>query len=67
MDTFPSSPPAAARADLTALRAVLDDSGIPPKSLDRSFLVATWNIRGFGEVPDKWDLAAGYSPRRGPP
>lgn len=34
MDTFPSSPPAAVRADLTALRPALDDSGILPKSLD---------------------------------
>ena len=42
MDTFPSSPPAAVRADLVALRAALDDSGIPPKSLDRNVLVATW-------------------------
>lgn len=55
MDTFPSSPPAAVRADLTALRAALDDSGIPSKSLDCNVLVATWNIRGFGKVLEKWD------------
>ncbi|HJQ87524.1 MAG TPA: endonuclease/exonuclease/phosphatase family protein [Propionibacteriaceae bacterium] len=64
MDTFPSSPPAAVRAELAALRTALDQSGIPPKSLDRNVLVATWNIRGFGKVLDKWDSAAADSPRR---
>lgn len=39
-------------------------AGIPPKSLDRNVLVATWNLRGFGKVLDKWESAAGDSPRR---
>lgn len=64
MDTFPSSPPAAVRADLTALRAALDESGIPPKSLDRNVLVGTWNIRGFGKVLAKSESAAGDWPKR---
>lgn len=64
MDTFPSSPPAAVRADLATLRASLDSAGIPPKSLDRNVLIGTWNVRGFGKVLDKWDSAAGDSPRR---
>lgn len=50
MDTFLSSPPAAVRADLAALRASLDQSDIPPKTLDRNVLIGTWNIRGFGKV-----------------
>lgn len=66
MDTFPSSPPAAVRADLTALRASLDESGIPLKSLDRNVLIGTWNIRGFGKVLEGWDSPAGESPRRNP-
>lgn len=64
MDTFPSSPPAAVRADLTALRTALDESGIPPKTLDRNVLIGTWNIRGFGRVLEKWDSPVGESPRR---
>lgn len=64
MDTFPSSPPAAVRDDLAARRTALDQSGIPPKSLDRNVLVATWNVRGFGKLLDKWDSAAGDSSRR---
>jgi endonuclease/exonuclease/phosphatase family metal-dependent hydrolase len=64
MDSFPSSPPAAARADLVALRASLDASPIPPKSLDRNVLIATWNVRAFGKVLPKWESATGDSPRR---
>jgi hypothetical protein len=64
MDTFPDSPPAPVAADLAALRVALDQSGIPPKSLDRNVLIATWNIRGFGKVLDKWESAPGDSPRR---
>ena len=64
MDTFPSSPPATVRADLAALRTSLDQSGIPPKSLDRNVLIATWNIRGFGKVLEKWEPAQTDSPKR---
>jgi hypothetical protein len=42
----------------------LDQSGIPPKSLDRNVLIGTWNIRGFGRVLDKWESAATDSPKR---
>jgi hypothetical protein len=59
MDTFPSSPPAAVRADLIALRTALDESGIPPKTLDRNVLIGTWNIRGLGRVLERWDSPAG--------
>lgn len=54
----------AVRADLATLRAALDSSPIPPKSLDRNLLIATWNVRGFGRVLPKWESAAGDSPRR---
>ncbi len=50
MDTFPSSPPTAVRADLTALRASLGESGIPPKTLDRNVPIGTWTSWGF-EIP----------------
>jgi endonuclease/exonuclease/phosphatase family metal-dependent hydrolase len=64
MDSFPSSPPAPVRADLTTLRASLDLSGIPAKSLDRNLLIATWNVRGFGKVTEKWEALAADSPKR---
>jgi hypothetical protein len=64
LDSFPSSPPVAARADLATLRMALDASPIPPKSLDRNLLIATWNVRAFGKVLPKWDSPAGDSPRR---
>jgi hypothetical protein len=41
MDTFPSSPPAAVRADLTALCSSLDLFGILPRILVRNVLIAT--------------------------
>jgi len=64
MDSFPSGAPAAARADLASLRAALDTSPIPPKTLDRNLLIATWNVRGFGKVLPKWESQASDSPRR---
>ena len=30
------------------------DSKIPPKKLDRNILIATWNIRAFGNLTRKW-------------
>jgi hypothetical protein len=63
VDNFPSGAPAAARADLAALRAALDASPIP-KTLDRNLLIATWNVRAFGKVLPKWESQAGDSPRR---
>lgn len=64
MDSFPSSPPVPVRADLAVLRASLDQSGIPPRSLDRNVVIGAWNIRGFGKVLDKWESAATDSPKR---
>lgn len=64
MDSFPSSPPSAVHADLAMLRTALDVSPIPPKTLDRNLLIATWNVRGFGRVLPKWESQAGDSPRR---
>lgn len=66
MHTFPSSPPAAVAVDLAAPRTALDQSRIAPKSVDRNVLIATWNIRGFGKVLNKWELALGDSRRRSP-
>ncbi|MDO4692327.1 MAG: endonuclease/exonuclease/phosphatase family protein [Porphyromonadaceae bacterium] len=40
------------------------DQKIPPKQLDRNLLIATWNIRGFGDLTRVWMSQEGDSPRR---
>ena len=44
--------PAQIAAELEELENVLDQS-IPAKSLDRNLLVATWNIRAFGNITEE--------------
>ena len=56
-------PPQEVRDGLAALCADLD-ARLPPKALDRNLLIATWNIRAFGDVTKKWRSAADDSPRR---
>jgi hypothetical protein len=48
---------------LTRLSAALDEA-IPARQLDRNLLVATWNVRAFGGVTEKWRSEPGDSPRR---
>lgn len=64
MISFPSNPPRAVREDLATLRAALDASSIPPKTLDRNVLIATWNVRSFGRVTPKWTTGPTDSPKR---
>ena len=40
------------------------DSKIPPKKLDRNILIATWNIRAFGNLTRKWISRGEDSPKR---
>ncbi len=61
---FPENPPQPVSDDLAALRASLD-AEIPAKSLDRNVLIATWNIRAFGNPTPKWSPSASDSPKRG--
>lgn len=56
-------PPAEVAADLAALKRDLDLT-LPPKVLDRSLLIATWNIRAFGGLTDKWAAGSSDSPKR---
>lgn len=62
--TFPATPPAATRALVSGLTTALDASPIPAKALDRNVLIATWNIRHFGAVTEKWESAVADSPKR---
>jgi endonuclease/exonuclease/phosphatase family metal-dependent hydrolase len=62
MATITDKPPAATRAELTALRRQLSRE-VPRKS-DDNLLVATWNIREFGGLTDKWKSTAEDTPKR---
>lgn len=62
MSEITSAPPEVL-ADLNALNSTLDQS-IPPKKLDKNLLIATWNIRAFGDLTKKWQSGSGDSPKR---
>lgn len=63
MPTILDAPPPEVAADLAGLRAALDAT-IPPRVLDRNLLVATWNLRAFGDLTEKWRSESGDSPKR---
>lgn len=49
--------------DLTQLRAALD-STVPTRQLDKNLLIATWNIRAFGDLTEKWHAEEEDTPKR---
>lgn len=63
MPAITGPPPPEVAAELAELRDALD-SAIPPKQLDLNLLVATWNIRAFGRLTEKWVSAEDDSPKR---
>ena len=56
-------PPEEVFADLARLRSALDE-GVPAKALDRNLLVATWNIRAFGDLTEEWESSEEDTPKR---
>ena len=56
-------PPAATLAEIEPLAAALD-AELPDKVLDRNLLVATWNIRAFGDMADSWKRGPKDKPKR---
>jgi len=56
-------PPKNVAQELQALRADLR-AKIPPKHLDHNILIATWNIRAFGNLTEKWITEEDDSPKR---
>jgi len=56
-------PPPEIAAELEELQAELDRC-VPAKALDRNLLIATWNIRGFGNLTEKWMSGPKDSPKR---
>lgn len=56
-------PPSEVEDNLNLLKADLN-SKIPSKKLDKNLLIATWNIRAFGDLTRKWDSDDDDSPKR---
>lgn len=50
-------------AELEALSQDLNLK-IPPKKLEKNILIATWNIRAFGDLTKKWQSEKDDSPKR---
>ena len=63
MPRVTDTPPEAVREDLRQLDTALDER-LPPRVLDRNLLIATWNIRHFGGLTEKWESADDDSPKR---
>ncbi|WP_163517422.1 endonuclease/exonuclease/phosphatase family protein [Gelidibacter japonicus] len=63
MITITDIPPSEVQDNLNMLKADLD-SKIPSKRLDKNLLIATWNIRAFGNLTRKWDSDNEDSPKR---
>ncbi|CAN5599259.1 hypothetical protein BH20ACT19_BH20ACT19_10110 [soil metagenome] len=56
-------PPDEVRSELSRLRHALDAS-VPAKRLDQNLLIATWNIRAFEDLTEKWETGKGDSPKQ---
>ena len=63
MISVTDNPPIEVKKNLDLLKVDLN-SKIPAKKLDQNLLIATWNIRAFGNLTRKWDSADGDSPKR---
>ncbi|MHA7294327.1 endonuclease/exonuclease/phosphatase family protein [Arthrobacter sp. HLT1-21] len=56
------TPPTAVTEDLNRLRAALDAT-VPAKDAT-NLLIATWNLRAFGDLSEKWNSGPTDSPKR---
>lgn len=63
MDQITDAIPSEIQLELTNLNLDLD-AKIPAKKLDKNLLIATWNIRAFGDVTKKWKSEDSDSPKR---
>lgn len=63
MNSILEQPPEEVKENLELLKSDLDNK-IPSKQLDRNLLIATWNIRAFGNLTRKWDSDDDDSPKR---
>ncbi|QDG50193.1 endonuclease [Persicimonas caeni] len=63
MPHITDAPPADIRRELDGLSEALD-AQIPARKLDENLLIATWNIRSFGGLTEKWNADEDDSPKR---
>ena len=63
MSTIYDPLPLEVQENLAKLKADLDEK-IPSKELDRNLLIASWNIRAFGNLTREWMSKESDSPRR---
>lgn len=63
MPKITDTPPVEIQEELANLRDELDNE-IPAKALDKNLLIATWNIRAFGGLTEKWRSGENDSPKR---
>lgn len=63
MPTITDPPPPESAAELAELRLQLDKD-IPRKVLDHNLLIATWNLRAFGSLTEKWESGLNDTPKR---
>lgn len=62
MPKITDNPPSYVTDDLAQLRTHLDK--LPSKAVDQNLLIATWNIRHFGDLTEKWNSDENDSPKR---
>lgn len=63
MPAITEKPPKDVQAEVAELRARLAQT-IPAKQLDHNPLIATWNLRAFGGLTEKWTAGPDDTPKR---
>ncbi len=63
MPEITDPPPQKIADELGELQLDLD-ARIPSKALDRNLLIATWNLRAFGDLTEKWASTENDTPKR---
>jgi len=63
IDKILHAPPTEIENELIALRKELDTE-VPKKTVDQNLLIATWNLRSFGDLTEKWIVTENDSPKR---
>ena len=56
--------PKTVRDEMAALRAALDQQVPPKRDASRNLLIATWNLKAFSSLTDKWTAKGNDSPKR---
>ena len=63
-DLNDSDAPAAVRTEMASLRGHLDVTVPRKRSLTPNLLIATWNIKDFGSLTERWEAGSNDSPKR---